>query len=99
MNRRVRVIHTTVREVTIYRYKVEKGLNIKTDEVIRVDEITNTKQMFAGSEAAFKAWSAVHYIPPTAKIERFFSERKTYQVTELVYSNGKQMDRVPMGSY
>lgn len=78
MKVRIRVTHSTEREIPVYKYELEQQAEysrkperfVNTGRVIRTDTFVREKVLFSGSEAAFDIWKVRHFLPADAKIER-----------------------------
>lgn len=67
---KIRVVHTTKREVPIYKHELVRGRHVPTDKVLEVKEVERSRVLFSGSETAFEIWKQDHVLPPDAKITR-----------------------------
>jgi hypothetical protein len=85
---KVRVTNNQVRNVPVYRYEFKKGRNVRTKDVVRVDEVTNKSVIFSGSETAFDIWKKGHTLPAGAEVERRRAKRYDYEEVELAYADG-----------
>jgi hypothetical protein len=66
----VRVSVTTTRDVNLYRYIIENGENIRTDEILETRKVEKETVLFSGSDNAFKIWTRKNDIPTNANVER-----------------------------
>jgi len=70
---RIQVSDEQVREVPIYRYELDAKTrrHKRTDVVLDTKVVTRNRVLFSGSHEAFEIWKKGHFLPATAKIERW----------------------------
>lgn len=69
---RVQVSHTQTRTVPVYKWEWDpkQGKHVRGAK-IEDKEVSRTRVMFSGSEAAFDIWKKTHHLPADAEIKRW----------------------------